>query len=117
MRLFVDIDDTLVKWDINAPNPDGHYMETPWNVNTKLLEGIKQFAVDNPGALIVIWSAGGQQYADEWSRRFGLEDLVATMDKSKDTAVLVQDGDIVVDDMPSVARGVPRTHGPDEWPE
>ena len=113
-RLFVDVDDTLVLYNKAGPNPYGVYEGTPYSINEPLLEGIKQFAKDNPDELIVIWSGGGKQYALRWAENLHIAHLVTFMDKGWPTIKeLVRSGDIVVDDM-----DVPwRTHAPDEWPE
>ena len=112
-NLFVDVDDTLVLYDKAGPNPYGVYMGTSWSANEPLIEGIKQFAQDNPDAVIVIWSGGGKDYAGMWAHHLRLDGLMVAMDKD-DMAVkeLIRDGDIVVDDMDVSWR----THAPDAWP-
>lgn len=116
MILFVDVDDTLVIWQkaINAPQPDGFYMETPWAANERLIVGVKAFHEANPRMLIVIWSGGGKEYAEMWARRLDLNHLSIGMLKDKMAYELISEGDIVIDDED---LGGHRTHKPDEWPE
>jgi len=103
MRLFVDIDDTLILYDLEA--------NTPFTINEKLLEGIKQFQQNNPDELIVVWSGGGKEYARMWGDKLGLEGITYLL-KDKDSFWLVNSGDIVIDDQPMSIR----THAPNEWP-
>ena len=111
VRLFVDVDDTLVLYDLDAPNPYGIYYGTPYTINEPLLEGIKQFQLDNPNELIVIWSGGGKEYARMWGEdKLGLEGMIYLL-KDKDSFWLVNPGDIVIDDQPLKIR----THTPHEW--
>jgi len=113
-RLFVDVDDTLVLYDKVGPNPYGLYHGTPWTPNHRLVEGIKQFRLDNPTELIVVWSGGGLEYAHQWNHDLGFDDTIISLTKDVSTLHLVRDGDIVVDDQD---LGGKRTHKPDEWPE
>ncbi len=114
VKLFVDCDDTLVLYQdgLVSPHPFGFYMDTPFEVNQRLIKGILKFREDDPWAVIIIWSGGGKEYAEMWVRRLGLDHLAVGMCKDKMAYDLIQLGDIVVDDDP----GVPRTHGPHEWP-
>lgn len=114
MRLFVDVDDTLVLYQTLGPNPYGYYMGTPWQPNVRLIEGIKQFHRDYPATLITVWSGGGRAYAREWAERLGLGDIVTTVIKDESTMNLITSGSIVVDD---TCLGGRRTHEPHEWPE
>lgn len=114
MRLFVDVDDTLVLYQRPGPNPYGVYAGTPWEPNIRLIEGVKQFAKDNPEALIVVWSGGGRAYAIEWADRLGLGDIADGLLKDSSTMHLITEEDIVIDDMDLGGR---RTHNPYEWPE
>ena len=115
MNLFVDVDDTLVLYETPGPNPYGVLHGVPWKPNTRLIDGIKQFSQANPTAQIVVWSGGGQEYAVEWANRLGLGGIATGHLKDESTlSLLIQDGDIVIDDLDLDGR---RTHRPDEWPE
>jgi len=39
VTLFVDVDDTLIIYDLPPPNPYGYFQGTPWRVNQQLLDG------------------------------------------------------------------------------
>lgn len=116
MRLFVDVDDTLILYHTEEePNPYGVYLGTPYSFNTRLVQGILNFAAENPESLIVVWSGGGQQYAREWADKAGLEDKVVCFDKNRhNIEELVREGDVVVDDQTQLNWV---THGPHDWPE
>ena len=114
MRLFVDIDSTLVLWELNCSPRDNELFDfdensqsdnpynEKWKPHTKLISQIKKFRQENPNALIVIWSLGGKQYAEIWGRRLlsDITDLVF-MDKWGFNLELVQSDSIVIDDSPS----------------
>jgi len=109
-RLFVDVDDTLILYDKAGPNPYGVYMGTPYSINERLVEGIREFA--NSG-LVTVWSGGGRDYVIEWLKKLGLDDVAFAMTKDASTLHFIEEDSIVVDDM-----DVPwRTHFPNEWPE
>jgi len=121
--LFVDCDDTLALfcWKPEEPRcPHGNIhpygsKHSPWDANTRLLEGIRAFRAANPEADIVIWSGGGREYAQTFIDTL-LPDIKAiSWDKIKPwIQAMVQEGDIVVDDQPIVSKG---THFyPHEWP-
>lgn len=115
VRLFVDVDDTLVLWqNQNVEDAQGIYYDTPWKVNQAILDGIFEFDRDHPGALIVVWSGGGMEYAQEWIDLFGLHDIAIAIVKDQSTFHLILPGDIVVDDIP-LQVGV-RVYAPDQWP-
>ena len=59
MTLFVDVDDTLIMYDLPPPNPYGYFQGIPWRINQQLLDGVHQFHADNPETPIIIWSGGG----------------------------------------------------------
>lgn len=58
MRVFIDIDDTLILWDD----------EDRANPNEDLIEAINAFAHARPTDLIMVWSGGGIDYAAMWAR-------------------------------------------------
>ncbi len=115
-RLFIDVDDTLILYDDGQtePHPYGYYRGVPWKVNEKLLQGLKDFADENPTSLVVLWSGGGWEYAKYWADQLDLDDRIAALTKDTNTFYLIHEGDIVVDDMD---LGGLRTHKPNEWPE
>jgi len=109
MSLFVDIDDTLVLYDLDTPNPCEIYDGTKYEINTKLVRNIMSFYSDNPETLIVIWSGGGREYVKGWVNKLGLEDMAVALSKDRDTLSLIKDGDIVIDDDDLFGK---RTHSP-----
>ena len=113
VNLFVDCDDTLIIYDVEGPNPYGFYNNTPYIFNEPLLAGVKQFHIDNPHSLIVIWSGGGFDYAKMWCIRLGLYNDVLPLIKDKTTFELIKEDDIVIDDQELDGY---RTHKPNEWP-
>lgn len=118
-RLFIDIDDTLVKYQSHQTvNAYGLYKGDPWEPNQRLIDGLRAFREANPAALIVVWSGGGKEYAATWVRLLHLDDIgVVALDKDRDEFPLVRPGDIVVDDMAdSLKINVDKVYGPDEWP-
>ena len=72
MRYFFDCDDTLVLYGNPGPNPYGYYMDTPYEVNSRLIEGIKELHEREPEALIVVWSGGGREEGG-WLAREGAD--------------------------------------------
>lgn len=94
MKLYIDIDDTLVTWlaeDMDTPHPYGYGAEG-WRAN----EDVRAFAYAWDGDL-VIWSGGGRDYAETWARRL-LPDLKWTA-FAKFNAIPGPD-DVFIDDMP-----------------
>lgn len=102
MKIWIDVDDTLVVWSdergtLEAPNPLG-YNATQWEWNEQLVRAVDAA----PDEVVAIWSGGGAQYAGTWANR-----LVAYLgDSARDWTVagkdpsLLQPGDIMVDDQP-----------------
>ena len=116
MRLFVDVDDTLVLYEdtTKVAHPYGYDRGEPYSFNWPLVEGIRQFRQDNPDGLIIVWSGGGAAYACVISVMIGIHGIVDRF-LAKDATMLrpIDEDIIVVDDM-----DVPwRTHGPFDWPE
>ena len=62
MRLYVDVDETLVFWD-NAERP----FQGEYTVNKPLVKVLKQ-GIDSGEYDVTIWSAGGGWLADEISK-------------------------------------------------
>ena len=112
MTLFVDVDDTLIIYDLPPPNPYGYFQGTPWRVNQQLLAGVHQFHADHPETPIIIWSGGGRDYGEMWIVPLGLSGFAEGMLKDWQSLSLIQEGDIVVDDLDEPWR----THSPDQWP-
>lgn len=101
MRLFVDVDDTLVQYDSEGEiHPYGFVRNEPYRVNQQLVTYIRQFRVKRPEALIVIWSGGGTQYAAQVAAEMLPGVDVVPMLKDKTTFKLVRPEDIVFDDEP-----------------
>ena len=120
-RLFVDVDDTLVKYQSRqAVNPYGLYKGDPWEPNQRLIDGMRAFREANPDTLIVVWSGGGREYAMTWIDLLKLNPSldVAGMGKDLGSMAIVRPDDIVVDDMAdSLKVSAVKVYGPDEWPE
>ncbi|MDE2103968.1 MAG: hypothetical protein KGL39_42420 [Patescibacteria group bacterium] len=71
-RLFVDIDNTLVRW--TGPG------DQDWHRNDGVVRYMEQWQADNAGGVIVIWSHGGLEYAAKWAQQLvpgGLRYVVA----------------------------------------
>ena len=117
-RLFVDCDDTLVKYqDRGDPTPYGVKYGVPWLPNERLINGVIAYRHAHPEALIVVWSGGGQEYAQMWADKLLSSIDVTAMVKDETTFGLVLHDSIVVDDQD---LGIPtggRQFKPDEWPE
>jgi hypothetical protein len=96
-RLFIDVDDTLIIYENdNKQNPYGVYNGEKWSLNQPLFDAIVKFRETFPDALIVVWSGGGQEYAQMWVNGLMRELDVVALDKS--VFNLVRWNDIVVDD-------------------
>ena len=116
MNIFVDCDDTLLLYrSTRLHNPYGYWHGIAYLPNTRLIQGIVQFRLDNPESKIVIWSGGGGEYAKECATHLGIASICDSF-LVKDTTNfhLIQSGDVVVDDddLDQI-----RTHEPDAWPE
>lgn len=120
MRLFVDCDDTLVRWlgedgqPLEGQNPYGGGAER-WEFNAPLVASVVRFA-NEKRADVVVWSGGGADYARVWASRLGWEHFVEGW-ASKDPRLVTAD-DVCVDDAPIRTAG--RLLTPDEfvaeWP-
>lgn len=114
MRVFIDIDDTLIIWkDSENTHPYGalrfQYGNDSAAINTPLVERIRAHAAQ--GHEIIFWSGGGDKYARsvvEWLLPEFKDSAFLTKDKM--VFPLVRLGDIVVDDQPITVR----THTPTE---
>ena len=104
MTLFVDCDDTLVRWldaydqPLSGQNPYGGGSQR-FSFNEPLIDAIKAALDDDPELQVVVWSGGGAQYALHWARSVfsgsSYESRVGAY--SKDTRLPVE-GDLCVDD-------------------
>ena len=105
-NLFVDIDDTLILWDGNTYD---------YKVNDNLVQGIIDFRQKNRGSKIIIWSGGGKDYAQLWTRKLDLDryDIINLMKIEQVVLQWVKEGDIIIDDEMEKYR----THGPFDWPD
>ena len=125
-NLFVDCDDTLILFCFQpgeacphgGVHPYGASESYPQVPNERLIAGMRQFRVDNPEALIVIWSGGGAWYAMSVIKRLNIHDLQAqAWDKFGHSFDFVTEGDIVVDDQAPLQRALTsQQFKPMEWP-
>ena len=60
MRLFIDVDDTLVRW---------LDLEGNWEPNEKVIHFANEWRKFHPQGEIVVWSLGGKDYAGQWRWR------------------------------------------------
>ena len=96
--LLVDVDGTLVLWQ-------GTYDERgreDWIPNRALVSAIERYLWDNPRTVLVVWSGGGEAYAQEWGARvLGHEDFTPL---AKMNAIRwLEAGDVAVDDATELA--------------
>jgi len=100
MRLFVDVDDTLILYDVaGEQHPCGLVYGQAYTVNEELIKYIRWFALEHPDALVVIWSGGGREYAEHVARLAGVDNIgAAYLCKCPDTFALVEEDSIVFDD-------------------
>ena len=113
MRLFVDVDDTLILYKGEGPHPYGVRFGEPYVANMRLSSEMTRFFGVNQDAQLFVWSGGGAQYAREVGSRF-VHDLEPTfLTKDRDAFGLVSLGDIVIDDQP-IKVGV-EVQDPLEW--
>lgn len=93
MRLWVDVDDTLIIWPHEAEQAD------TWKWNLDLIEAIRKYVRIYPETEVVIWSGGGVQYASDWAYKFEEIWNIPTHTLPK-YVTQPSDNDIVVDDTP-----------------
>jgi len=65
-RLFVDVDDTLIHWLGRLDEESG---EECWEVNQHVLDFVQWWPTAFDGGIVVVWSAGGKEYAKQWAER------------------------------------------------
>lgn len=98
MRLFVDVDDTLVRWlGGTDPHPYGYGAEK-WEVNEAVLAYIRAWKKENPYGYVVIWSGGGADYAETWAQRLLPGEFGVAV--GKQPVFPLQDSDTFIDDSP-----------------
>jgi phosphoserine phosphatase len=107
--VYFDVDDTLLLWDssqirrmcggsevydalptIEVPNPyytgapySGHFPVLSLKKHTKHLEDLKKHF--DKGDTIVVWSAGGKEWAEAAVKALGIEHLVSHILQKPDT--------------------------------
>lgn len=116
-RLFVDCDDTLVKWlgvdgqPLEGQNPYGGGAEK-WEANAELVVAIETWLEREKDAdpRVIVWSGGGGNYARRWAEMIlpGRWHLASEKNISYPA-----DGDVCVDDALIKVAGVLLT--PDEF--
>lgn len=80
-RIAFDVDGTLIKKTINGDVPRYEVI------------AILHFFVEQ-GHTVFVWSGGGLDYAEQWTRKLGLPQEVRVIEKRKDT----YDIDLAFDD-------------------
>ena len=109
MRIFIDIDDTLILWDSPGIHPyGGKNLGDESEVNESLVTHARRHAEE--GHQLIFWSGGGKDYAEEMVTWLipDLAENAIFLTKNKTAFPLVQPDDIVVDDQPITVR----THTP-----
>lgn len=102
MRIFCDVDDTLVFW---TKNGNGNPMVgSDWRANQDLIDLIYTLG-DNPDNEVIVWSGGGKPYAELWARRFFPDLEWQALDKVNNLG-LPEKGDLVIDDMELETKGL-----------
>lgn len=102
MRLFVDIDDTLVSWEgPGSVHPYGNGAEG-WHFSAGVIAYIRQWVTANPDGVVVFWSGGGRDYAWGWGLKaqesLGLKHVSFA---GKGGSFQLKDGDTFLDDSPA----------------
>ncbi len=93
LKLFVDSDDTLVLWN------DSEAIQNGYELNGALFEYIFNWREVNPDGVVILWSGGGDVYADTWHNRLDPDGEIFDFCLGKFR--MIPDGcDIFVDDMP-----------------
>ena len=111
VNLFVDCDDTLIEYLRDSKiNPYGFWKHIPYKPNLSLIEDIRKFREAHPKSIITVWSGGGRTYARDCAVELGIESSVDRfLLKEGSNLLLVDEGDIVVDDLEGI-----RTHTPSD---
>ena len=61
-HLYIDVDDTLVRYSTDGRHPYGVLYEEVWNLNVALIRAVEGWLESNPSE-VRIWSGGGAEYA------------------------------------------------------
>ena len=107
-RLFVDCDDTLVRW----LDPLEGRLTTEWEPNAAVVAFVELWVKDHPRGKLIVWSTGGSRYAARWGEL--ILPHLKWQSESKRPHVPIP-GDLFLDDdpLPSFAEATlhPRTLG------
>lgn len=103
MILYVDVDDTLVKWH----DPVEGNLITEWEANWPVIRYIFHWLWENPEGEVVIWSTGGEEYAQQWAQKILPAYKWEAMEKYDRDPQL---GDVFIDDDPMPAYAAVNIH-------
>ena len=94
MRLFVDVDDTLILW---SKELKGGLYATKYERNEAVARFVRIFRQTHPEGIVIVWSLGGQEYAAKHAR----EQIPGLYNecRAKYPAIPVP-GDLFIDDDP-----------------
>ena len=93
MRVFVDVDDTLVKWASATGSVLINGAED-WEPNCDVINLVRALKAEN--YKVIVWSAGGENYANMWAQR--LMPLITDATYAK-FPVIPEAGDVFIDDL------------------
>lgn len=97
-RLFVDVDDTLLRWyGGRAPHPFGAGA-TGCEPNQDVIDAIGRWRHKNPDGMLIIWSGGGADYAKTWARRLLPHERWSA--EAKHNPLVDPANDVFIDDAP-----------------
>lgn len=96
MRLFVDVDETLILWPLGEMGKVVIIKDEPPKPNHDVLEFVRRWVKYNPTGDVIVWSLGGLEYAAGWKNKLGISFAVAW---SKEP-IAVERGDLFIDDDP-----------------
>lgn len=114
MRLFLDVDDTLVLWQYET-EPSGLFTlrggpdNAPYLANHALIGAVACYLAEHPDTTLHVWSGGGMAYALDWAVRLLHTDGRPWPNLSvvPKYVTLPEPGDIVIDDQQlGLAAGV-----------
>ena len=94
-RLFVDCDDTIVKWDYLEGKEGLHYA-TGYEMNVSLIGDIDCWLDEHHDYDLIVWSGGGVEYAHGWARKAQFRHAFTILPKDMRTP---EQWDICIDDM------------------
>lgn len=102
--LYIDCDDTLVRWRDEEPGK----LVTEWEANHDVINYAERWR-----GRVVVWSSGGQEYAAMWGQRL-LNHVPHTAMCKEPVALLA--GDVLIDDDPWPEWAAHRVLDPDAMP-